>query len=1121
MKHILLFCTTILLIAYHSISQVNLTSGLVAHYTFDGNPNDVSGNNQNGTLKNGIIPGTDRFGNANKAYQFDGIDDYIAVPDNQGLFSTANFSVVVWFKSESDALQNIIGKRDFGVTNGQQYQFFINYPPSPGIGSNIISNLNDCRIGITSLTSYTNSGVPLCSNKWILGVITFDGTFHKIYINGELKKSVATGFTTMANCRSELRFGNWWQGDLIPFKGLMDDIRWYNRAINDAEIKELYKDAPLNITGNSNFSYVQEVCSPSSFQFTSSSSVYNSFEWDFGDLSPIVTEPNPQHIFPGDGDYLVKLISGDGSCADTVKKVVNVKVFKEAIINLADTTICPGTELTLRSDSSAQYCWGPVGNVPVPSISRELKVKPTQKTTYVLNVFKYGTNLIPNGNFEGGNTGFTSDYLYTAVNTGPGQYFVGNRPNAWKTNFCATCGDQTNSNGNLLLINGPLNPNGDIWSTSVNVVPNTPYYFSFWVYSYNGDQLPSFVLNINGEKFGPEQLTARGKWVQIGFFWNSQNFTTAAISLINVNTSTSAGNDFGIDDISLATFKFIQDSITVDIASNVGNLKASPDSAICPGQSVQLSVTGAAQISWSPATGLSNAAIANPVATPAVTTTYIVSDISPGSCVTKDTVVVTVKSKPVINVSNDTTFCSGKPGSTGVPISASGGVSYNWFPATGLNNPNIAAPSASPTVNTDYSVAVTGSNGCHDTGSVKVIVNPFVAVNAADVAPICTGKSVSLQASGAVDYSWFPSQGLSNSNTANPIANPSQTTSYIVFSPTAGLCSGRDTVIVTVNPLPVVTVSPADTTLCLGKTMPLAATGGTQYQWSPATGLDNPASANPIASPAVTTVYSVLVTDANGCSDTRQSQVVVGTTVNLTAAGDAPTCAGNPVAISASGATDYKWFPATGLSADNIPNPVATPAQTTTYYVLSPSAGLCSNVDSVTITVSPLPVVSITPPESLICNGGQVQLNASGGSIYSWSPSTGLSNPASASPTANPTVTTTYSVTVKDASGCESVGQAKIIVAPGGKIFVPNAFTPNGDGLNDCIGIKGALGATTFEFAIYNRWGERVFYATDPTLCWDGVYKGIVQPNGNFAYYLKVSSDCGTVNEKGLITLIK
>jgi gliding motility-associated-like protein len=118
-----------------------------------------------------------------------------------------------------------------------------------------------------------------------------------------------------------------------------------------------------------------------------------------------------------------------------------------------------------------------------------------------------------------------------------------------------------------------------------------------------------------------------------------------------------------------------------------------------------------------------------------------------------------------------------------------------------------------------------------------------------------------------------------------------------------------------------------------------------------------------------------------------------------------------------------------------------------------------------------------------------------------------------------------YSVTVRDRlNGCESAPASIRITADAavkGRYYLPNAFTPNKDGLNDCFGIKNWGLITEFKLAVYNRWGEEVFYTTNPSNCWDGTYKGVQQNPGNYVYYIKAVSLCGTVERKGNLALIR
>lgn len=188
------------------------------------------------------------------------------------------------------------------------------------------------------------------------------------------------------------------------------------------------------------------------------------------------------------------------------------------------------------------------------------------------------------------------------------------------------------------------------------------------------------------------------------------------------------------------------------------------------------------------------------------------------------------------------------------------------------------------------------------------------------------------------------------------------------------------------------------------------------------------------ACPTTTTTYTAVVThtNCNNATVTVSDQVVVNVNtlaVNVNPA-SATICSGQQVQLSASavGAISYSWSPATFLNNPNIANPIATPTVTTTYTV-TVSDGVCTGTASVTITVTSLQNAN-AGPDVTICYGSSTQLNASGGVTYVWTPTTGLSNPNISNPTANPTVTTTYTVTVTDASGCTGTDAVTVTVNP-------------------------------------------------------------------------------------------
>jgi len=244
---------------------------------------------------------------------------------------------------------------------------------------------------------------------------------------------------------------------------------------------------------------------------------------------------------------------------------------------------------------------------------------------------------------------------------------------------------------------------------------------------------------------------------------------------------------------------------------------------------------------------------------------------------------------PQPEAGSDVAICNG----ANTQLSASGGTTYSWSPATGLDNPNSQNPIASPTSTTTYTVTIYSAYGCTSTDNVVVTVYPLPTAEAGNNAPICLGGSgVTLNASGGTSYSWSPATGLSATNIYNPIANPTATTTYTVTVTDAHGCSATDAVVVTVNSLPTANAG-SDVNYCIGTPVQLSASGGTSYSWSPATGLSATNINNPTASPSVTTTYTVTVTDINGCSATDDVVVTVNPLPTVTYSVVDETCLGS------------------------------------------------------------------------------------------------------------------------------------------------------------------------------------------------------------------------------------
>ena len=189
---------------------------------------------------------------------------------------------------------------------------------------------------------------------------------------------------------------------------------------------------------------------------------------------------------------------------------------------------------------------------------------------------------------------------------------------------------------------------------------------------------------------------------------------------------------------------------------------------------------------------------------------------------------------------------------------------------------------------------------------------------------------------------------------------------------------------------------------------------------------------------------------------------------------------------------------------------------------------ICGIIDTLSSIVNVLakPTVAVTKSNDVDCANPRAQLNATGGNTYSWLPATNINNVNIANPLVYPDVDTWYVVTASVAAGCtnrDSILVRSDLTKGQGNFLVPNAFTPNQDGLNDCFGVKYWSVTDEFELSIYNRWGQLVFVTKDKMKCWDGKFKGVQQPSGVFVYQIRAKSPCSTekVYKKGTLVLIR
>ncbi|MFN4315827.1 MAG: PKD domain-containing protein [Chitinophagaceae bacterium] len=398
------------------------------------------------------------------------------------------------------------------------------------------------------------------------------------------------------------------------------------------------------------------------------------------------------------------------------------------------------------------------------------------------------------------------------------------------------------------------------------------------------------------------------------------------------------------------------------------------------------------------------------------------------------------------------------------------------------------------------------------------------AVKAGSDSTICFGTAAQLQVSGAAQYLWTPAEPLNDANSANPTAILENSTEFIVEGTSVNGCIARDTVMINLFALPTITTS-NDTSICRNSSVQLSASGGASYLWAPSATLNDAAISNPVASPSVDTKYYVTVTDVNTCQFRDSVEVSIRSLPNFSIDGPKQVCLGDSVRIHAGGGDLYNWSPTTDMSDSHVSSPTVWPSVNTVYSV-EVTESVCNESATLTTSVNVLPTPEVRASRSndIDCTIGASILNATGAVQYEWWPTTSLDNPTVRNPRAQPSTTTVYSVKGTDLNGCVGVDSVKVSVdfSNLSNYQMPSAFTPNGDGLNDCYGIKYWGVVEKIEFSVYNRWGERVFYTTDPNSCWNGTYKGIKQDAGVFIYMIRASTACADdVFRKGSFVLIR
>ncbi len=558
--------------------------------------------------------------------------------------------------------------------------------------------------------------------------------------------------------------------------------------------------------------------------------------------------------------------------------------------------------------------------------------------------------------------------------------------------------------------------------------------YQILVLPFNG---PSFISGINQVCGGTDSITYSVANIPgASFQWNVTGGTIGQNNGSEITVDWSNGSVGTVSVTTTSQYGCVRGPIDLQIQIDSLNIDAGSDTTICVGDTVQLGGTptapGSATLQWSPSSSLSDSLASNPDAFPDTTTTYTLDVQDGAGCRNLTTVTVTVQEPLPNGLSDDYFVC---PGDT-LDLTLQNTAQAIWTPQATVSNPQNQDYKFFPSVNTQYGLEYTDTQGCRGTDSIDVTVNNDIPTDAGADTAICEGDTVVLggnPTSGAnVTYLWT-GLNLVSTNQANPQAFPTSAGQYIVQT-TNDTCSGIDTVFVSLRPNPAIATS-ADTIICIGDTAQLSVQATGTIQWTNGTSLTDDTITDPKAFPSTTTSYTVQVLGTNLC--TSEDTVVVGVQPLPQAdAGDtlvnacklAPTLLGG-APTGPTGAT-YSWSPGTGLNSTTAANPTLVIDTNAFYRVTVTDTIGCTSTDSVRISV-----LRISPTSNdSACDGdtlftSSLAINGVAPFTYTYVPGAGVVNPGDPGSPIIAGSASSYEIIVTDDLGCTDTAFVDFTVA--------------------------------------------------------------------------------------------
>ena len=850
-------------------------------------------------------------------------------------------------------------------------------------------------------TVYVMDGIPNINDGYpVFGSVSSRAatqiTFSKANIHGvydiyadvvgfQYKKTSESDYTTVytnVGTPASYQLSNLQSGTQYTFRFFVqkDGVTYNGQALT---FTTLACDLQASITKSAT-----AICQGDTATFTVAgiSTYSNAFTYEWGngstDTSIIVTN---------DAFYSVTVHDTNG-CSASVSASITVNPVPQGNIS-GNTILCSGQSTTLTASGANSYHWSTGATAPVITVNTSGDYTCTftnshgctDTQTVTVNVF---SEPIITGNTtlcDGGSTTLTA---------------MGGDSYQWSTG-ATTASINIDTAGTYSVT--ASTSNGCSGSASVTVIQNEA----------SNVTISGNTVICSG--IGTSLTASSGT----DYLWSTGE-TTQSISVNTPgNYSVTVTDNNGCNGSSSQTVTMMEPAVI------------SGSTQICQGQSTSLSASGSGNYAWD--NGASTSFIT--VNTPG---NYTVTVTLPNGCSSSATVNVSVGTTPTPVILGNTTLCQGQS----TTLTANGGSSYVWDNGNTSNSITVSQSGV-------YTVTATNAEGCSATANVTVTVNPLPNVNISGNSSFCQDDNVTLTATGASTYMWSNSQsgntitvsvagnytvtgtdanGCSNTATKTVSVNPTYNiplthsicqgeiynfygqnlTTAGTYTHTLQTVNGCDSVLtltLTVKNLPTPSIT-GNTTLCEGETTTLIANGGTSYLWSDAS------TSNSI-SVSQSGIYTVTATNAEGCSNTANVTVTVNPLPTVTITGNSTICQGSSTTLMATGANTYSWSTGENTASVSI-NAFGI------YTVTGTSIEGCSSTANVTVLVSQLPVITITG-ETDICAGESTTLTANGGETYLWSNGT-------TDNTLTVNMAGTYQVIGYNAAGCSSMADAIVNV---------------------------------------------------------------------------------------------